>query len=65
MNLLLVKQPFCILVFGVDQECATKWHSNWSEELILGAFCIFFEPDPFKGVLELTLAKNLPKTATN
>ncbi len=42
LTLLSVKQPFCILVFGLDQELATKWHYNWSPGLILGAFCIIF-----------------------
>ena len=37
--LLSVKQPFCILAFGLDQALATKWNYNWSTGLILGAFC--------------------------
>jgi hypothetical protein len=31
LYLLSVKQPFCILVFGLDQELATKWPYNWFE----------------------------------
>ncbi len=40
--LLSVKQSFCILVFGLDQELATKWPYSWSTGLVLGAFCIIF-----------------------
>ncbi len=41
-HLLPVKQPFCIFVFGLDQELATRWPYNWSAGLALGAFCIMF-----------------------
>ncbi len=44
--LLSVKQPFCILVFGLDQELATKWLDDWFTGLILSAFCTIFRAWP-------------------
>ncbi len=41
-DLLSVKQPFYILVFGLGQELAAKWLYNWSTGLILGAFSTIF-----------------------
>ena len=41
-GLLSVKQPFYILVCGLDQESATKWLYNWFTGLILGEFCTIF-----------------------
>ncbi len=38
-DLLSVKQPFRVSVFGLDQELATKWHFNGSTGLMIGAFC--------------------------
>ncbi len=39
MGLLSVKQPFYILVFGLDQELVTKGPENWFTGLIFTAFC--------------------------
>jgi hypothetical protein len=58
--LLSVKQPFCISVFtwpGISHEMVL--------ELFYGRSVLFFEPDPFEGVLGPTLAENRPKTANN
>ncbi len=46
LRLLSGKQPFCILVFGLDEELHTKWSSNWSAGLILGAFCTILRARP-------------------
>ena len=42
LDLLSVKQPFCISIFGLHQEFATKLYYNWSTGLILCAFCTIF-----------------------
>ncbi len=37
--LLSVEEPFCMLVFGLDQELATKYNPKWCAGLIIGAYC--------------------------
>jgi hypothetical protein len=41
-NILSLKQPFYMLVFGLDRELATKWLYNWSSGLVLAEFCTIF-----------------------
>ncbi len=41
----LLSVHFLFKFFGLDQELATEWPSNWSTGLILGAFCTISELD--------------------
>ena len=65
IGLLSVKQPFYILVFGLDQEFATKWLYNWFTELILGAFCTIFRAWPLGAGLGAKLGREMAEKDEN